>query len=138
MLSIWLAGLPPSANQNALKELLDALRMIGRKDVAERIRKRIRDGEFQHNSAKTTDGVSKKALSNKLSNLMTDEVGEGKNQLKLLINYLIYFFFLFKGIKLGQNIVRIVANIVGLKTDRSRRCECFPNSNASCSYCSIF
>lgn len=119
MLIIWLHGFSPSSHQNALKELLDGLRIIGRKDVAERIRKKIADGEFQSSTAKTTDGVSKHALSNKLSNLMAEEVSEG--------------------IKLGQNIVRIVANVVGLNTDRNRRrCECFTSSSGSCNYCSIF
>lgn len=120
MLSIWLHGMQPSAQQNALKELLDGLRIIGRKDVAERIRKKIAGGEFQKDAGKSPDGLSKHALSSKLSSLMADEVSEG--------------------IKLGQNIVRVVASIVGLNTtaDRRRRCDCFPQSNGSCSYCSIF
>lgn len=119
MLSIWLHGMQPSAQQCALKELLDGLRIIGRKDVADRLRKKIADGEFQKDPSKSPDGLSKHALSNKLSSLMADEVSEG--------------------IKLGQNIVRVVASIVGLNTaDRRRRCDCFPQSNGSCSYCSIF
>ena len=120
MLSIWFHSLPPNAHQNALKELLDGLRIIGRKDAAERIRKKIADGEFQKNSTKIADGLSKHALSNKLSSLMAEEVSES--------------------IKLGQNIVRIVASVVGLNAnaDRRRRCDCFPASNGSCSYCSIF
>lgn len=120
MLSIWLHGMQPSAQQNALKELLDGLRIIGRKDVAERIRKKIAGGEFQKDAGKSSDGLSKHVLSCKLSNLMAEEVSEG--------------------IKLGQNIVRVVASIVGLNPtpDRRRRCDCFPQSNGSCSYCSIF
>ena len=117
MLSIWLHGMQPSAQQSALKELLDALRIIGRKDIADRLRKKIADGEFQKDAAKSPD-LSKHVLSSKLSSLMADEVSEG--------------------IKLGQNIVRVVASIVGLNTDRRRRCDCFPQSNGSCSYCSIF
>lgn len=77
LLCIWLNGLPPNAHQNALKELLDGLRIIGRKDVAERIRKKIADGDFQQNSTKIADGISKHAISNKLSSLMADEVSEG-------------------------------------------------------------
>lgn len=116
MMLIWLASLPP--NQFALRELFDGLRTIGRKDIAERLRKKIADGEFK-SSTKTAEGISKNALSNKLSNLMADEVSEG--------------------IKLGQSIVRIVANAVGLGRDHRHRCDsCFPTSNGSCSYCSIF
>ena len=118
MMLIWHLSLPPSTQQSALKELLDGLRIIGRKDVAERIRKKIADGEFQ-SSTRTPEGISKHALSNKLSNLMADEVNDG--------------------IKLGQSIVRIVASVVGLnRGDQRRRCDCFPTSNGSCSYCSIF
>jgi len=118
MMQIWLASLPPGAQQSALKELLDGLRIIGRKDVAERIRKKLADGEFQ-NSTKTTEGFSKhSALGNKLGSLMADEVSEG--------------------IKLGQSIVRIVANVVGLhRGDQRRRCDCFSSAD-SCGYCSIF
>ncbi|KAK4336948.1 hypothetical protein RND71_043520 [Anisodus tanguticus] len=93
MMSIWLHGLPPQ--QNALKELLNSLKLIERKDIADRIRKKMADGDFT-NSSTIKDGISKTILGTKITNLMSEELSEG--------------------LRFGQGVVQIVASVVDLNT----------------------
>lgn len=136
LLLIWLHALPPY--QNALRELLVALRCIHRSDVADRVRKRLTDDRLVTVVSTGVAANGSSAASRRVDALNDDvtmaaggmpagQVAGGFGQLVA--------GELGDSLKVGRALNRMLASLLNLR--RRRRCDCLPADHDACGYCCI-